>query len=524
VLKSAEMAIHTESRELFRFEGFTLDVTRGCVRSGERELELRPKSFEVLRFLVQNADRLVSKDELMTAIWPDVFVTEDSLSRCISDVRIALGDAQHRIIKTVPRRGYLFGVPISSREEASLPPSAPQLLDGASVAVLPFANLSGDASQEYLSDGITEDIINGLSYFPDLSIIARNSSFSYKGRAIDVREVGRQLGVRYIVEGSMRRFGDRIRITAQLVDAQSGVQRWAERFDRDLGDVFAVQDEITQSVVAILVAHLGNEEGERVLRKPASSWTAYDLLMQGDQALRAYEQSWAPAQLYEARRNFAEAHKVDAENARICAMLGHTFVRAYADPAVQDFGVRDVLKHGYELVSQAVGLDPNLPLARAQLGWAFFWMHQPDAAVSEYEKAFALNPNFSDWRFPVVLVYAGAPLRALDVARAHVRLDPYHPPHLHAFQGHALYMLKRYQEAVMPLRECIRRGPLVLLGHVWLAATLVRLGQRAEARAIIAEVRKRAPQMSLKRWPAPWLYRNPDDADHMIEALREAGL
>jgi tetratricopeptide (TPR) repeat protein len=151
-------------------------------------------------------------------------------------------------------------------------------------------------------------------------------------------------------------------------------------------------------------------------------------------------------------------------------------------------------------------------------------MHQPDAAVSEYEKAFALNPNFSDWRFPVVLVYAGAPLRALDVAQAHLRLDPYHPPHLHAFQGHALYMLKRYQEAVMPLRECIRRGPQVLLGHVWLAATLVRLGQRAEARAIIAEVRKRAPQMSLKRWPAPWLYRNPDDADHMIEALREAGL
>jgi len=177
------------------------------------------------------------------------------------------------------------------------------------------------------------------------------------------------------------------------------------------------------------------------------------------------------------------------------------------------------------LVNQAVGLDPNLPLARAQLGWAFFWMHQPDSAVSEYEKAFALNPNFSDWRFPVVLVYAGAAARALDVAQAHLRLDPYHPPNLHAFQGHALYMLKRYQEAVTPLRECIRRGPQVLLGHVWLAATLVRLGQRTEARAIIAEVLKRAPQMkmTLRRWRAPLLYRDPQDADHMIEALREAG-
>src|SRR6267378_4049647 len=362
------MAIHTESRELFRFEGFTLDVTRGCVRSGEQELELRPKSFEVLRFLVQNADRLVSKDELMEALWPGVFVTEDSLSRCISDVRIALGDAQQRIIKTVPRRGYLFGVPVSSREEASLPASAPQLLDGASVAVLPFANLSGDMSQEYLSDGITEDIIDGLSYFSDLSVIARHSSFRYKGQAVDVREVGEQLGVRYIVEGSARRFGERIRITAQLVDAQSGVRRWAERFDRALGDVFAVQDEITQSIVRIVVAHLGNAEGERVSRKAPSSWTAYDLLMQGDQALRAYEQSWAPNHLYEARRHFAEAHKIDPSNARICAMLGHTFVRAYADPKVQNLGDPDVLKQGYELVSEAVGLDSNLPSARAHLG------------------------------------------------------------------------------------------------------------------------------------------------------------
>src|SRR5882672_11412264 len=215
------MAIHTKSHKVFRFAGFSLDVTRGCVRSGERELELRPKSFEVLRFLVENADRLVTKDEIITVIWPDVIVTEDSLSRCISDVRTALSDTEQRIIKTIPKRGYVFAVPVNSehcgeedaiesseaaqrqaetRVEASLPLTAHRLLDGASVAVLPFANLSGDGSQEYLSDGITEDIINGLSYFSDLSVIASNSSFAYKGRAIDVREVGRQLGVRYIVE------------------------------------------------------------------------------------------------------------------------------------------------------------------------------------------------------------------------------------------------------------------------------------------------------------------------------------
>jgi adenylate cyclase len=203
-------------------------------------------------------------------------------------------------------------------------------------------------------------------------------------------------------------------------------------------------------------------------------------------------------------------------------MLGHTYARAVADPVVPEFGDPDVLKHGYALASKAVELDPNLPLVRALLGWTLGWMHEPDAAVREYEIALALNPNFWDWRFANVLVYAGAASRALDVVQAHLRLDPFHPPHVHAFRGHALYMLKRYAEAVAPLRESIRRGPQVLLGHVWLAATLVRLGERTEAREIIAEVLKRAPKMAA-RWRAPTLYRNPQDSAHLIEALREAG-
>jgi adenylate cyclase len=531
----------------YSFGRWTLDCGRGTLKAETGDIALRPKSFEVLRILIENAGRLVSRDDVLDAVWPGVTVTEESLTQCVSEIRNALGDSEQRIIKTVPKRGYIFAVAVKSErggEQAARATAATAqphaaalvansaapagghlpLLDGPSVAVLPFANLSGDPSQEYLSDGITEDIINGLSYFSDLSVIARNSSFSYKGRAIDVREIGRQLGVRYIVEGSVRKFGDRIRMTAQLVDAQSGVQRWAERFDRLLGDVFAVQDEITQAVVSIVVAHLGNAEGERVSRKAPSSWTAYDLLMRGEQSLRVYEQSWAPDHLYEARRHFEDAHKVDPSNPRICVMLGHTYVRGYAEPRIEELGDRKVLAHGYELVSKAVSLDPNLPLARAHLGWTLMWMHQADVGVREYEKAIALNPNFSDWRFPVVLVYAGEPARALDVVRAQFRLDPFHPPHMHAFQGHALYMLKRYEEALTPLRECIRRGPQVLLGHVWLAATLVRLGQHAEARSIIAEVLRRAPNMTLDRWQAPSLYRDPQDARHMTEALHAAGM
>ncbi len=529
----------------YAFERWTLDCGCGVLKSENRDVPLRPKSFEVLRFMIENAGRLVSRDDVLSAVWPGVTVTEDSLTQCVSEVRQALGDPGQRILKTVPKRGYIFAVPVGAAGRSehnlirapseigqpnSLPGAGPglastlpPLLDGPSVAVLPFANLSGDASQEYLSDGITEDVINGLSYFSDLAVIARSSSFSYKGRAIEVREVGQQLGVRYVVEGSVRRIGDRIRITAQLVNARSGVRRWGERFDRELGDIFAVLDEITCSIVGIVVAHLGNAEGERISRKPPSSWTAYDLLMRGDQSLRMLEQSYERDHLYAAQRHFADARKVDPDNARICAMLGYTYVRAQNHVDAPELGNLEVLKQGFELISQAVHIDPNEPSARALLGWAFVWMHEPDAAVRQYETALSLNPNFWDWTFPNALVYAGAPARALDLLQAHVRLDPFHPPMVHATQGHALYTLKRYAEAVGPLRESIRRGPHVLLGHLWLAATLVRIGQPAEARDLIAEVLRRAPRMTQARWRAPSLYRNPEDAAHMADALREAG-
>jgi adenylate cyclase len=532
------------SGERYTFEGWTLDCERGALTSQNGDIALRPKSFEVLRFMIENAGRLLSRNEMLNVVWPGITVTEESLTKCVSEARNALGDSEQRIIKTVPKRGYVFAASVSRerrRERDAIERSktarlyAPtqtdltstiyRLPDGPSVAVLPFANLSGDVCQEYLSDGITEDVINGLSYFSDLSVIARNSSASYKGRAIDVREVGRQLGIRYIVEGSVHRIGDRIRIAAQLVDAQSGVRRWAERFDRVLGDVFAVYDEIAHSIVRIVVAHVGKAEGERVSRKAPSSWTAHDLIMQGDQVMRAYEQSWTAPPLYEARRLYSEALKIDSDSARVCTKLALTYLRAYAEPSVQDFANPMVLEQGYELAGKAISLDPNLPMARGHLGWALMWMRQLDAAIQEYETAIALNPNFSDIRFANVLQYAGLPARALEIQQAHLRLDPFHPPMLHAFQGHALYMLKRYPEAAAALRECIRRGPHVLLGPVWLAATLVRLEQRSEARVIAAEVvRRSAGNYTIARWPALSLYRNSEDAEDMIEALQQAGL
>jgi adenylate cyclase len=518
----------------YTFDQWTLDCARGTLTGDAGDISLRPKSFEVLRYLIQNAGRLVPRDDVLRAVWPDVTVTEESLTQCVSEVRQALGDSDQRIIRTVPRRGYLFAITVDSagspadearertQEVAPTMLAGSRMLEGPSIAVLPFSNLSGDPSQDYLSDGMTEDVISGLSRFSDLSIIARNSSFSYKGRPVDVREVGRQLGVRYLVEGSVRRFDDRIRITAQLVDAQSGMQRWGERFDRALGDVFSVQDEITQSIVAIVVAHLSNAEIERVSRKPVGSWTAYDLTLQGDQPQTLAEQYWDANYVYEARRLYSEALRINPDNPKICAKLGHTYVRAYADPTSPDLGNKTDLEHGFNFARQAVGFDPNMPLARAQLGWAFAWMRQPDAAIAEFEKAMSLNSSFVDYRFPLILTFAGEPDRALRVERDYVRLDPFYGSMLPVIRGIALYMQERYPEALAALRDSRGRAPHVP-GQAVLAATLHNLGQHNEAKAVVADVLKRLPHLTAARWPMSAVFRNPSDADHLFDALRKVG-
>jgi adenylate cyclase len=272
---------------MFRFKGYTLDVARTALQAADHEVELRPKSFEVLRYLLENADRTVTKEELMEAVWPNVAVTDHVLAHCVSEVRHAIGDLDQAIIKTIPRRGYRFTAPVlrvaASAGKPLPPPYPPQhagegrvgaasagfdsgarsqspLLDRPSVAVLPFANLSGDPQQDYFSDGIAEDITTELSRFSELVVIARNSAFQYKGKAVDVRQVGQELGARYVLEGSVRRSGDRVRITAQLIDAMTGAHRWGERYDRELHDVFAVQDEVVRAIVVILAAHVNRAE------------------------------------------------------------------------------------------------------------------------------------------------------------------------------------------------------------------------------------------------------------------------
>ena len=270
----------SSAKNVLQFGRFTLDPARGRLSADGQDID--PKSFDVLRYLAENADRLLSKEEIVDAIWPNVVVSDDSLARCMSDVRLALGDAEQCLIKTIPPRGYIFAVPVARPVGGAGPP----LPDRPSVAVLPFTNLSGDPQQDYFTDGISEDLVTSLSKFASLFVIARHSSFRYRGTNLDVRQIGSELGVRYLLVGSLRHDAERVRITAQLVDAASTEQLWAEHYDRELTGIFAVQDEVTRKIVGTLVAHISRSEVERAQAKPPERFSAYDYWLRGNAIMR----------------------------------------------------------------------------------------------------------------------------------------------------------------------------------------------------------------------------------------------
>jgi adenylate cyclase len=515
---------------MLQFEGYTLDVARNSLRTADREIALRRKSFELLRYLVENPDRLVTKDELFKAIWPNVVVTDESLAHCVSEVRKAIGDSKQTIIATVPRRGYRFAAPVqrvptsASAESGSGPHSQSPLPDRPSIAVLPFANLSADPQQDYFSDGITEDITTELSRFSELVVIARNSAFQYKGKAVDVRQVGRELGARYILEGSVRRNGDRIRIVAQLIDALTGAHRWGERYDRELRDAFAIQDEAVRAIVATLAAHVSRAETERALLKPPAAWEAYECYLRGAEAFFLHVTRRTEGSLNDARRLLEQSLAIDPNYARAAAMLSWTHLQGYLQPLDNDYLSRRALDRALELAQAGVHLDPRLPQARAQLGNVLIYKRQHDAAIFEFERAFALNPNFIDYRYALALSYAGEPARAIEVLEAIIRIDPFPLSQMFSGMGFASYILKRYEDSVRWSRECISRQPSQQWPHVNLACAYAQARKTGEARAAAAEVLRINPGFTIETAKCILAFKDPKDLEHHVDGMRKAGL
>lgn len=526
-----------DSKVRYLFEDCTLDTDLRELRRGTNLVAVEPQVLDVLIYLIRNRNRVVSRDDVLAGVWQGRTVSDSALTTRINAARHAIGDSgqEQRLIKTLLRKGFRF---VGRVQEAPSPASmttpgalaenqrpAPTLPDKPSIAVLPFTNMSGDPEQEYFSDGITDDIITELSRFSELFVIARHSSFQYKGKSPDIRLVGRDLGVRYVLEGSIQRSGGRVRISGQLIDATTGAHCWAERYDRELEDVFAVQDEVARTIAAILVAHLNRAEAAHTFWKPPSSWQAHDYFLRAAEMYVSFLSTHVGDQLYETRRLLEKSLSIDPRYARAFALLSNTYIVAYVQPTDSDYINGAALERAYGLALEAVRLDPNLPLAHAKLGNALAFKGQLESAIAAFERAIALNPNFTDWRFAFPLIFSGHFTRAIAVAETHMRLDPFYPPRVLYMSGFAQYMLKQYCSALSLEQACVARSPNARAPHCVLAATYAQLGRIDEAGAEAAEVLRIEPTYTINRTQKRLsVFKFSEHAEHFFNGLREAGL
>ncbi len=398
---------------------------------------------------------------------------------------------------------------------------APATSDKPSIAVLPFDNLSGDAEQEYFSDGITEDIITGLSRFRSLFVIARNSTFAYKGQSPDVREVSRDLGVRYVMEGSVRRAGEQIRITGQLIDAETGNHLWAERYDRKLEDIFAVQDEVTEAIVAAIAPEISDVERKRAQRKPPGNLDAWDLYQRG---LADYHSSTEEA-FRSAIEQFDRVNEIDPTFAPAFAMAAGARIRYVLHFEPDDR--RETLNQAREKGHKAVTLDPRDPLCLLNDGRVHSMLGHHDAAISKVEEAIALNPNdaLSRFNLGVVLCTAGRTKEAIPHIDHAMRLSP-RDIFLTGMQGHrafCLFDLERYEEAFEWVQRASLRTNPRSMTFALLTAVLTRLGRPEEARAALDDLLAHAPGMSCAKYREN-PFGAPEAMERFVDALSEAGL
>ncbi|XIA65652.1 winged helix-turn-helix domain-containing protein [Bradyrhizobium sp. TZ2] len=522
----------------FLFEEYVLDLDRRELTRGSRAIAIGPQVFDLLVHLVQNREHVVSKDNLLDVVWGGRIVSESTLTSHINAVRKAIGDSgeEQRLVRTIARKGFRF---VGEVSEAHVPDgpnsktepapaeqpsaSAPDFPDKPSIAVLAFQNLSGDPEQEYFADGVVEDIITALSRIRWLFVIARNSSFTYKGRAVDVKQISRELGVRYVLEGSVRKAANRVRITGQLIDATAGTHLWAERFEGSLGDIFELQDQVAASVVGAIAPQLERAEIERAKRKPTGNLGAYDYYLRGmadlhqgtreaiDEALRLFEKAieldpdfasaygtaaWChfwrkvngwrtdpPREAAEATRLARRAVELGRDDAVALTRGGHALAHFAGD-----------LDGGIALHDRAVVLNPNLAAAWFLGGYLRVWHGESDSAIERFERAMRLSPLDPE----TYRMQAG-------MAAAHL------------FAG-------RFDAASLLADKASRDLPSFLLAAGVAAASHTLAGRPEEGKRAMAQLRKLDPLLRISNL-RDWLpIRRAEDLATFADGLRRAGL
>ena len=491
---------------VYTFGPFRLDATAGILFRGPEPVALGQRAVALLQVLVEGAGTPISKATLIESAWPGLAIEDSNLTVQIAALRRVFAEESggEKWIETLPRRGYRYVGPVPAKEDhseasaADAPIAATLALpDKPSLAVLPFTNMSGDPEQDYFADGMVEDIITGLSRIKWLFVVARNSSFTYKGQSVSVSRVGRELGVRYLLEGSVRKVGRQVRITGQLVEAETGVHIWADRYDRALDDVFALQDEMTLNVVGAIQPSLREAEIERVKRKRPESLDAYDL------ALRAIPHVFVamPTEPEKAipfleraltiESDYAIAHGLLAWCHEIC-FLRRGYNREHRDASIR-----------HANAALAHGRDDATALALG--GFVISILeHDRSTAHEAFEQALAISPSsaFALFFGANASAYAGKSEPALEWAERALRISPFDRLNYVAYQALALghFLCGRYDEAAHAARRAIHSNPSLSVSHCLLAAMLVKLGRIAEAKAMAPQVLALDPSFSAARF------------------------
>ena len=526
----------------FRFSNHLLDVgLRELTRGGEN-VAVEPQVFDLLIYLVENRERVVSKDDLIENIWDGRIVSESTLTSRINAARRAVDDSgrDQAVIRTIARKGFRFVGEVQvlqggaeqrgdlSRSSGNLsyspgesPPHQLPALDRTAIAVLPFINLSGEPEQEYFSEGISEDIITALSRLRWFYVISRNSSFVYKGKSVHLKQIGEELGVGYVVEGSVRKDGDHVRITAQLNDVVTGGHIWAERYDRSLADVFAVQDEITQADVAAIEPHLYAAQDFRARRKAPDNMDAWDLVMR---ALSHYWRVTRQDNLV-AQALLEKAISVDPGYGQALSLLA----------ASHTFGAH----MGWEEMPTAVAVAEHAALAAIRADSEDAWAHYAlasvylfnrcfDDSIAEFELALRLNPSFSPARglYGVALSYRGRWEEGDRAAREALRFSP-RDPFAAIYCGVAAYCQYsggNYEEAIRLSREALRQRGDFVGAHRVLTASLGMAGHKEPAKTALQELRRAQPSISLAWLTSEMPFEREEDRARYLEGFKRAGL
>ena len=511
------------------FEDFTFDTDLRELRRGDGLVAVEPQVFDLLQFLLGRRDRVVTKDDVINAVWNGRAISDSALATRINATRLAVGDSgeQQRLIRTLPRKGFRFVGEVREHGTATGHPATgaipAQLPDKPSIAVLPFANLSADPDQEYFADGMAEEIITALARCSWLFVIARNSSFTYKGKTSDIRQIGQDLGVRYVLEGSVRRSGDRLRFHGQLIDTSTGSHIWAERFDGETSDVFALQDRFAASIVSAIEPRIQFAEIERQARKPTDHLSAYDFYLRALQQHYAFTDKSTLASL----ALLKEALAIEPSYALAMALSAHCYAERRNQGWAKD--IETEAAEGISLATRSVELGQDDSAVLWMAAWAFWVLAQDtDRARDLANRSVLLNANsaaalsLAGW----IEVASGHPERAFSQLEQARRLNPRDPRDWFTLTATAAAYLaaQRFEEAVTWARRSLLRNPRFSTTLRILSSSLAHMGQIEEAAEVLRRVFQIEPKLNLSILRARLSYMDSDIWKMLADGLRVAGM